>query len=148
DAAVALWRQLQADHETLDDRYRISADADARWATDFRTWTRSSAYRVWVAEAPEAGLVGLLTALVAEPAPVYEGGHFVFVSDLFVDGLWRGRGLATALLDEARIWAHEVGAREIRAGVLAANARGRGFWDRQGAVDFNVTVAIPLHLED
>lgn len=144
DGAVALWRQLQADHEAQDDRYRISDDAEARWTTDFRMWTRSHGYRVWVAEAPEAGLIGLLTALIAEPAPVYRGAPFVFVSDLVVDRLWRGRGIASDLLDEARIWAHEIGAREVRAGVLATNARGRRFWEQQGASDFNVTVAIPL----
>lgn len=144
NGAVALWRQLQADHEAQDVRYRVSEDAEARWTTDFRSWTRSHTNRVWVAEAPNGALVGLLTAMLADPSPMYRGLPFVFVTDLVTDRLWRGQGIATALLRAAREWAREIGAGEIRAGVLSTNPRGRAFWAREGARDFNVTVVIPL----
>ncbi|HIG73334.1 MAG TPA: GNAT family N-acetyltransferase [Bacteroidetes bacterium] len=143
DGALALWRLLQQEHEAQDDRYRISEDAEARWATDFRTWTRAHTSAVWVAEADDQ-LAGLLTAHLAEPAPMYSGPSFVFVGDIVVAPAWRGAGLGRRLLEAAREWARQVGAGEIRAGVLATNPAGRAFWERQGATDFSVTVAIPL----
>ena len=146
-AAVRLWRQLQADHEAQDPRYRMSDDAEARWSTDFRTWTRAHTSRVWVAEA-DGALVGLLTAHFAEPAPVYDGPPFVFVADLVTAPEWRGRGVGHRLLDVARQWAWQLGAGEIRAGVLATNPGGRRFWTREGAEDFSVTVVIPLEPGD
>ena len=143
EGALALWRLLQDEHEAKDPRYRISEDAASRWATDFRDWTRSHSSSVWVAEADDR-LVGLLTAHLAEPAPVYRGRPFVFVGEIIVAEDWRGRGVARRLLDAAREWGRQVGATELRAGVLATNPAGRRFWEQQGARDFSVTVTLPL----
>ncbi len=149
-AAVSLWRQLQADHEAQDPRYRIAPDAEARWATDYRTWTRAHTSRVWVAEvtaaAPEASgeLVGLLTAHLADPTPMYRGASFVFVSDLVTASTWRGQGIGARLVETARAWGREVGAGELRAGVLATNPAGRRFWEREGGADYTITVVMPL----
>ncbi|OZC02526.1 GNAT family N-acetyltransferase [Rubricoccus marinus] len=148
-AALGLWRQLQTDHEEQDPRYRIAPDAEARWATDYRTWTRAHTSRVWVAEAttsPEASgeLVGLLTAHLADPAPMYRGVPFVFVGDLVTARGWRGHGIGARLVETARAWGRELGAGELRAGVLATNPSGRRFWEREGASDFSITVVMPL----
>ena len=142
-AAAALWRRLQAEHEARDARFRLDEDAALRWHGDFRTALRSELHRVWVAEAPSGGLVGLLSAQLAEPAPVYAPSLFVFVSDLIVAEAWRGRGLGSALLDRARAWGVAEGAADLRAGVLA-DGDGRGFWARQGARDYSVVVTMPL----
>ncbi|MEM6325986.1 MAG: GNAT family N-acetyltransferase [Bacteroidota bacterium] len=143
DGALALWRLLQAEHEAQDPRYRLSHDAEARWSTDFRDWTRAHSSGVWVAEADDR-LVGLLTAHLAEPAPVYRSTPFVFIGEIVVATKWRGQGIARLLLGAARDWGRQIGAGEIRAGVLATNPAGRRFWARQGAEDFSVTVTIPL----
>jgi GNAT superfamily N-acetyltransferase len=143
DGALALWHLLQDEHEAQDPRYRMSEDAAQRWATDFRDWTRSHSSSVWVAEADDR-LVGLLTAHLVEPAPVYAGLPFVFVGEIVVSADWRGRGVARRLLASAREWGRQVGAGDLRAGVLATNPAGRRFWERQGAMDFSVTVTLPL----
>ena len=140
-AALALWQALHAEHEALDDRYRISADASARWATDFRDWAAGSGHRIWLVE-DGARAVGLLTAHLYQPAPTFEPYTMVYVDDLYLDPSARGRGLATRLLDEVRAWAAVSGATEIRAGVLASNAAGHAFWTRQGAMDYYVTVTL------
>ena len=140
-AALALWEALHAEHEALDDRYRISADASARWATDFRDWVGGAGHRIWIVER-EGRAVGLLTAHLYQPAPTFEPYTMVYVDDLYLDPSVRGRGLARQLLDEVRAWAAASGATEIRAGVLAANAEGHAFWARQGAVDYYVTVTL------
>ena len=141
--AVALWTALHHEHEALDARYVLADDAAARWATDFADWVRSDTDRVWLAVAGAAA-VGLLTAHLTTPAPTFAPALMVWVDDLYVAPAARGRGTGRRLLDEARVWAHGLGATEIRAGVLAANPAGRGFWTREGASDVSVVVTIPL----
>ena len=144
-AAVALWTALHREHEALDARYRLADDAADRWATDVADWTRSDGDRVWLAhDAADGPPVGLLTAHLATPPPTFAAALWVWVDDLYVAPAARGRGVASLLLDEARIWAHGHGATEVRAGVLASNPAGRAFWARQGAADVSAVVAIPL----
>ncbi len=142
-AAVALWTALHHEHETLDARYVLADDAAARWATDYMDWVQSDADRIWLADAGGA-LVGLLTAHLYAPAPTFAPALMVWVDDLYVAPETRGRGVGRMLLDEARVWAHGVGATEIRAGVLATNPGGRAFWARDGASDVSTVGAIPL----
>lgn len=151
DAAVALYASLHREHEALDPRYRLADDALARWATDVRDWTRSRADAVWLAEtsaghpgSPGRAAVGLLTAHLFQPSPMFRAHTFVWVDDLYVAPPLRGRGVGRRLLDAARAWGRERGAVELRAGVLAANAGARRFWSREGAADVSVTVAAPL----
>ncbi len=141
--AVALWTALHREHQALDPRYRLADDAAARWSTDFRDWTRSDGSRVWLAL--DAGRpVGLLTAHLYQPAPVYRERLFVHVGDLYVTPGARGAGVGRALLDHAEAWGRAEGATQLQAGVLAANAAGRAFWGRAGADDYSVTVALGL----
>lgn len=143
DLAVALplWQALHREHEALDARYRIAADAASRWQTSFRDWTRSPSSRVWLAlEGGDA--LGLATAHLYQPAPVYQPSLMVHVDDLYVAPPARGHGVGAVLLDHAREWAALEGATEIRVGVLASNAAGRAFWERQGARDYSVTMTL------
>ncbi|MFN3596315.1 MAG: GNAT family N-acetyltransferase [Rubricoccaceae bacterium] len=148
EAACGLWAALHREHEAQDARYRLSEDAALRWMTDFRTWARDDGYRVFLAEAAREGTpavpVGLLTAHLAEPAPVYAPLLFVYVNDLYVVPGFRRAGVARALLGEAEAWARATGAAEIRAGVLARNAAARAFWARAAAADYSVTVTLPV----
>ena len=144
DAALALWTALHREHEALDPRYRLADDAPALWATDFRTWVRSDADRIWLAIDDSDVPVGLLTAHLHVPAPTFAADLLVHVDDLYVAPEARARGLARSLLDEARAWAFACGATEVRAGVMSANAAGRAFWAREGGRDFSVLVSIDL----
>lgn len=142
-AALRLWLALHREHEARDPRYRLSDDAAGRWSTDFRTWTRSRTDRVWLA-LDSGSPVGLLTAHLYEPTPMFQAHGLVYVDDLYVAPDARGRGAGSLLLGEARQWGQAEGATQLRAGVLAANVVGRAFWARQGTEDFSVTVTMPL----
>ena len=142
-AALPLWLALHAEHESLDARYRMADDAGARWSADFREWTRSRTSRVWLAVAVGRP-VGLLTAHLYETVPTFQPQSLVHVDDLYVAPEARGTGLGVRLLDHARQWGAGLGATQLRAGVLAANADGRAFWARQGAEDFSVSVTVGI----
>jgi ribosomal protein S18 acetylase RimI-like enzyme len=51
---------------------------------------------------------------------------------LVVDEGWRGRGIGKELLVAAEDHAVEIGARGLRADVLASNEEGRAFYEREG----------------
>ena len=142
DAALALWQALHREHQALDPRYRLADDAAARWSTDFREWTRSRTSQIWLAFGPVP--VGLVTAHLYETVPTFEPQSLVHVDDLYVVPEARGAGVGAALLDAVRVWGAAQGATQLRAGVLAANAAGRAFWQRQGAQDFSVSVTMPM----
>ena len=127
----------------MDARLRRSADAEARWRNDFRTWIESDFDCVLVAEA-EGGLVGLVTAHPYWPAPVYAERLDAYVTELYVQPGHRGRGIGQQLVEGLRAWARRIGAAQVRAGVLAANADARRFWKQVGARDFFITVTFPV----
>lgn len=141
--ALSLWSALHREHEAHDPRYQLADDAEGRWATDFRDWTRSRESRVWLAFDGRKA-VGLLTAHLYQPSPMYREDLLVHVGDLYVSPGWRWDGLGSTLLDHAVAWGQSRGATQLQAGVLAANATGRMFWEARGARDYSVTVAIDL----
>lgn len=146
DAAATLWAQLQAEHEAMDARHRPSDSARARWQNDFRVWVESDTHRVFVAEA-EGALVGLVTAHPYWPTPMYVQELEVYVTELVVDPACRGQRVGARLVEAVREWAREQGVTRLRAGVLSRNARGRAFWQREGAEDFFTTVTLPVNGE-
>lgn len=140
EPAVRLWRLLQKTHEILDERYRTSGDAEDRWRQDFRDRLREHLTLVLVAEDSDR-LIGLLTAQIYHPAPIYEPKTMVYVEDLVVEPEARRRGVGRALVERAIEWGNELGATEVRAGVLAGNQLARSFWEKVGAGDYYVTVS-------
>lgn len=143
EAALALWTQLQAEHEALDARHRPSESAQERWRNDFRVWVESEAHRVFVAEA-DGVLVGLVTAHPYWPSPMYVQELEVYITELVVDPSCRSVGVGARLVEAVRAWARAQGVARIRAGVLSRNTRGRSFWQREGAEDFFTTVTLPV----
>ena len=120
-----------------------SDSAEARWRTDFGVWIGSEVHRVFVADAG-GEVVGLATAHTYWPTPMYEEEMEVYITELVVVPERRGERLGERLVDAVRAWARGLGTRQLRAGVLSRNARGRAFWARLGGEDFFVTVTLPV----
>ena len=141
-ALVALWTALHEHHAALDARYALTDDAPRRWAADAREWLRSDADRVWAAER-DGALDGFATAHRTSVGAIYRAPEVVYLDDLFVMPRARGEGLGRALVEAVAEWAREIGASEIRLGVLAANAEAEAFWRRAGAAPVALTMALP-----
>lgn len=145
EACLELWLELQQAHVAIDPRYRLDRDAPKRWRGSFREWVRSDAHRIFVAADPETDKpFGIAVAHPYIPPPVYKDELIVHVDDLFVRAEHRGKGIARELLDAISDWAREMGAIQVRAGVLATNPGARAFWERAGATDFAVTVVLDI----
>ena len=138
-----LWTEFLAEQAALDARFCPAEDALERWQNDFDGWLRDDGYAFFVAERG-AALVGFATAERWAPPPVYAASFDVHLDELFVVPSARGRGLGRRLVEAVTAWAGEVGAARLRLGVLAANAAGRGFWERRAARPFSITYTIAV----
>ncbi len=139
----ALWLGLLAEQAALDPRFGAADDALERWQNDFPYWLHDDGRRLFVAELA-GDLAGFVSAHRWAPPPVYAEADEVYIDELYVTPSARGQGLGGRLVEAVRAWAETLGAERLRVGVLAANAAGRAFWERQQARPFAVTFTIEL----
>jgi GNAT superfamily N-acetyltransferase len=113
----------------------------------YRRWARSrlktGALLGWVAETREGTVVGGATMWLraAVPRPGIKRLAQPYLLSMYTDPEWRGRGLATRIVDEATEWARKNGFREL---LLHASRMGRGIYLGRG---FNRTWEMRLELE-
>lgn len=138
-----LWLGLMREHAALEPRFGVADDALHRWQNDFPYWLADDDRRLFVAEAG-GELVGFATAQRWSPPPIYRASDEVYLDELYVLPAARGQGLGRQLLGAVRAWAETVGAGRLRLGVLAANAEGRAFWERQQARVLSLVYTIEL----
>ena len=116
----------------MGEKNRAKLDEESRI---FRSWLRSrlKTGRVvgWIAETGRgdivAGGIVWLRPIVSRPGVQ----HLVqpFLLSMYTEPKWRGRGLASRIIDEAVKWAKKNGYEEIR---LHASSMGRGVYIRRG----------------
>jgi GNAT superfamily N-acetyltransferase len=75
---------------------------------------------------------GFLLAAVHRDFPMWRHHEWAEVEALYVERLWRGTGLADALLGRAFDWAAALGLPAVQLYVTASNTRAVRFYERQG----------------
>jgi RimJ/RimL family protein N-acetyltransferase len=78
---------------------RESEYSEAEWRERTEKGARSTSSSLWVAEAPNRGLVGMAVGALVE------GRLWIF--GMWIEPGWRGRGTGGALLDSAIAWLHQ-----------------------------------------
>ncbi len=115
------------DHERqIDPRLRPGASMAAEYLAQMLTRCRDFAGRILIVEC--TGLVvGFVTVLARVPFHELDEppGEFALISDLVVLEPFRRRGFGGALLAAAERYARELGASELRIGVLSGNHTAR-----------------------
>lgn len=138
-----LWLGLMREHAAMDPRFGVADDALERWSNDFGAWLGDEHTRIFVAERGDV-LVGFIAACLWEPPPIYAVSEEVYVTEIYVAPDARGQGVGGRLLAVVKAWAEALPVERLRVGVLAANADGRAFWERQHAQPFSLTLTIEL----
>ena len=126
----ALWQQLTAFHQQMGLAFEINDDSPLKWVESFeRTLGRFSF--LWVAE--EDGRIGAFLLARIKRAPSYLGGALVGeISDLFVCDEFRGRKIATQLVDLALKEFTSQKVHSVEVQVMVENLDGLKFWQLQG----------------
>lgn len=142
-AVCTLWLCLMRDHESMDDRWRLTEGAEERWFNDFRWLVEDDSHLFLVATAADR-VIGFVHAYLWEDLPIYANILEVFVASIYVYPEYRKQGAATALVEDIKQWGMQKGAQRIRLGVLSVNSASAAFWERQGAVPLSVFYTLPL----
>jgi len=146
EEAGALWMNLMREHEAMEPRFKLAADAALRWKNDFPLWIEDQTRRIMLAE--EAGrIVGFIQAHRHVEPPVFEEVAEVYIDEIYTLPEVRGRGIGRLLLDNIKDWAGSVGARRLRFGVLTANSAGIRFWESEGAVQMGRIYTVSIQSE-
>lgn len=139
-----LWSDLLRSQAAIDDRFAAADDARERFENDYFPWLRGDSRRIYVAVDDDGALCGFATAEQWNTPPIYRERPGVYVNEIFVDPAYRRRGHGRALVDAVRKWGERIGARELRAGVLAANPVGCAFWEKAGGDEIAKTFAVTM----
>lgn len=132
---LALWRELMDHHASIDPRFSLGRNADARFRDYLDVARAREDYRVRVAEL-EGRVAGFVVACVLPNSPVYEHRWIGYINDLCVTARARGQGVGRALVEDAANWLRSAGADRVEVYVALANEQARSFWRRMGAVDY------------
>ncbi len=94
---------------------------------------RTPAWLAWLADAPGAGVIGQCYLHVIEkiPNPVGEAEWIGYVTNVFVKPEWRGRGIASSLIDLALAHCRNYGAYSV---ILWPTDESRSLYARNGFV--------------
>jgi GNAT superfamily N-acetyltransferase len=139
-----LWSDLLRSQAAIDDRFAAADDARERFDNDFFQWLRGDSRRMYVAVDDDGTLCGFVTAERWNTPPIFRECPGVYVDEIFVESGYRRRGHGRALLDAVREWGERIGARELRAGVVAANREGCAFWKNVGGDEIARTFTLTI----
>ena len=143
DSIGRLWYELLRMQGELDGRFAPSEDARTRWRNDFPAWLDRLSRRIFVAEV-DGTVRGFVTAEQWAPAPIFDAKPGVYINELYVEEAHRREGIGTQLVEAVQNWAKEIGAQQVRAGVLVRNEDGAGFWKKLGGEAISQTFAISM----
>ena len=89
-----------------------------------------SVWQCWVAESGQ-GLIGCLWLQLVEkiPNPRSEPEHHAYITNFFIQGFARGKGIGSRLLSTAIAWCK---ARDVHAVILWPTERSRALYERSG----------------
>lgn len=130
-SVVALWREMMAAHQALDERFRLVVDADVEFARHARRMMHGSVSRIFVAVAGSQ-VVGYVLSEMQQRPPVYPVGRYGFISDLCVAERYRRRGIGAALAERAVGWLKSEGATAVELLAADRNQVARCFWEAMG----------------
>jgi GNAT superfamily N-acetyltransferase len=126
-----LWVEITRHHEPLDPLFRLRPGAGGEVRELLRAWLRDPDARAFLAEV-EGAAVGMVCVRIDRAPPILEEVERGEVTDLFVRGAWRRRGVGRALAGAALDWLASRGVGRVEVRVADANAAARAFWRALG----------------
>lgn len=132
---LLLWRELMDVHVVSDERFALSEHCDQRFRNYVETARSRDDYRVRVA-VEDALPVGFVICCVLPNSPVYRTRWIGYINDIVVTQGAQGRGIGTALVQDAVDWMCDHGAESIEVYVAKANVGAARFWRELGGTDY------------
>ncbi len=136
DAIGAMWRRLVEYHQALDrDLPEAAHDGAHRYAELLVQRMNDPFTRAFVAE-DKGRPIGFVLGMIVDFVPdIFAQEPCGFLADIYVDILYRRRGLGRALVRTLVDWFKERGAPYFDWHVASANTEGLAFWRALGGRD-------------
>ena len=127
---LLLWEQMRKENAAVDPRLAAHPRAKEHMAANLQRWIQDPEHLVIVAEEGKRLLIGFAAAgrLPGIDGALPEGE----ISDLFVLGARRRRGIARRLVGRIEDQLEEKGVRNMRLQASAQNNGSRAFWEAIG----------------
>jgi GNAT superfamily N-acetyltransferase len=137
---VEAWERLRVVRlRALDDAPdAFGSSAEAERDHDEVAWRRLAGLGPWWLAVSDDDDVGLVAGGRRDGVDAVR-----WVYSMWVDERWRGRGVATSLLDEVVRWAIDEGVGSLGLDVTDRMGRARRFYERYGFVTTGVTLPLP-----
>ncbi|MFH1285912.1 MAG: GNAT family N-acetyltransferase [Candidatus Micrarchaeota archaeon] len=136
---LSMWRALMRFHKTLfPEHFKTKRDALARYKTFLKKRLKAKNAAVFVAEA-NGQIIGHIMVSRNKLPPVYSARE-AYVDELFVKPNYRGKGVATALLQQAQKWAKEKKYNVIAISVNIKNTRAKKLYENFRFKPFNLAL--------
>lgn len=131
DVIDELWIPFAQEMERLDEYNALADDIRDDAIAHRKQQLSNDDCRTLVASEGET-LVGLSAATLTEPAPVFDRGTDLSISEVYVQEDYRGQGIATALLDDIEAWGEAQGCETMSLSVNVDNRPARTLYEKRG----------------
>jgi GNAT superfamily N-acetyltransferase len=130
-------------HQAFDPHWQVAPSAEDEWRPLLERLLSDTDAEVLVWD-EEGDLLGFCTAQIEEAPPVVEERARAEITDLFVRGDCRRRGIGRRLVEAVTAWLRERGVPRVEVRVAARNAEGQAFWRALGYDDLVDVLQRPL----
>ena len=138
-ALKEMFHRLHAFNTALDPRFALSDEWESHFDAAIEHALHRTSLGLIAYEANADRPIGFILGTVHRDSGMWRYHEWVEVEALYVDGSWRGSGLAEMLLDHACDWANSIGQAVVQLYVTASNERAIRFYRHEG---FGETQAI------
>ncbi len=132
EAVIALWAELAAFHNALDDRFGLAHEQAQATFMDFMREGLGDPERLVLVAEVDGEVVGFGHVMTKPTPPIYPRPKTGFITDLAVRADQRRGGLGRALLHGIQAWCAERGLKDLGLGAAVRNPVALGFWSAMG----------------
>jgi len=143
DQLAVLWKELADLYAAVDAKYALASNAQALWREGAFHRLEDDNQRVLLAET-DGVAVGFIVGVVREAPNVFLARYHGHITDIFVTGELRRRGIGRKLYQALAEWFRERDVAMIDLNVAAASPAAQAFWRNVGFTDWMLRLATDL----
>ncbi|MBS4536578.1 GNAT family N-acetyltransferase [Clostridium sp. D2Q-14] len=145
DDISKLWKKLSDCHAEFIDYMSLSAEWQKNLLEMFYNDINSKNSIIFVGEINNK-IIGFIRGEIKEINGIFASNKIVFITDIFMEELFRGKGLTKNLIEKIEEYCREKEIFNIKLNVNTQNKRAIGFYKKKGFIEVNRTYKKDLNV--